>query len=398
MKGVKRITDLDLEGHRLLLRLDLNVPLRDGQITSEARIRAALPTIRHALEAGAGLVLCSHLGRPKGKPVPEMGLEPVGARLSEILNTDVLLADDCIGDGVKALVTNLRPGGIVLLENLRFRAGEKKNDPDFARALAAPFDLKADAYVNDAFGSCHRAHASIVGVVELFENRAAGFLLEKELEAIGKLIDSPQEPFVAVVGGAKVADKLGILEALLGRVQTLCIGGAMAYTFLNASNHSIGSSRLEEGHLQAAKNLLTMAERRGVEVILPIDHVVAEEFEAHSPPIIVEQASIGAGQIGMDIGPKTRTKIVSAVSGAKTVFWNGPMGVFEWESFAAGTKAVAEAVAGTDGYTVVGGGDSVAAIEAAGVVKQIDHVSTGGGASLELLQKETLPGIEALES
>jgi len=396
MSPVPHIQDLELEGRKVFMRLDLNVPLRDGAITSDARIRAVLPTVRHAIEAGAALVLCSHLGRPKGKRVPEESLEPVAVRLSELLGTDVLFADDCVGDGVKHLTSDLKAGKVLLLENLRYHAGEEKNDPDLVRRLVQPFDLETDVYVNDAFGACHRAHASVVGVPERFTHKAGGFLLHKEIAGIGRLLHEPEKPFVAVVGGAKVADKLGILTSLLGRVDALCIGGAMAYTFLKAKGVAIGSSRSEDQQLATARDFLERAGNRGVRVVLPTDHVVADAFEADAAAQIIQEESIPQGRMGLDIGPKTRAAIREVIGGAKTVFWNGPMGVFEWDAFAAGTKAVAEAVAACDGFTVVGGGDSVAAIEKMGVAQKIGHVSTGGGASLELLQHGTLPGIEAL--
>jgi phosphoglycerate kinase len=390
---MRTIRDLDLDGRAVLMRLDLNVPLADGVITSDARIRAALPSIRHAIDAGARVALASHLGRPKGKRVPEMSLEPVGVRLSEILEREVLFSEDCIGDGVKKLVRELRSGGLLLLENLRYHAAEKKNEPEFAKQLAAPFDV----YVNDAFGSCHRAHASIVGAAELFSERAAGFLLEKEVAALSKILESPERPFVAVVGGAKVADKVGVLKSLLDKVNTICVGGAMAYTFLKAQGAKIGTSRCETDKLQLARDILDGAAARGVELRLPVDHVVAPEFEAEAPAQIAV-GDVPAGQMGLDIGAKTRELFAERVKAAGTVFWNGPMGVFEWERFAAGTMAVAAGVAECAGYTVVGGGDSVAAVEKAGIVDRVGHVSTGGGASLEMIENGTLPGIDVLKS
>lgn len=392
MKNMKSIRDLDLKGRAVFMRLDLNVPLDDGVITSDARVRAALPTIQHARDAGARLALASHLGRPKGKRVPEATLEPVGVRLSELLDTDVMFADDCIGDGVKQMMAQLVPGGVVLLENLRYHAGEEKNDSGFAKQLAAPFDV----YVNDAFGSSHRAHASIVGMVPSFEQKGLGFLLEKEVAALGKLLEATDKPFVAVTGGAKVADKIGVLSALLSRADVICIGGAMAYTFLKARGEKIGASRCEEDKLHVAREILERARHRKVEILLPEDHLTAPEFVETASATLVAATSIPDGAIGLDIGPKTRERYAEHVRGAKTVFWNGPMGIFEWEKFAGGTLAVAEAAAASDGFTVIGGGDTIAAVEQAGVAGEISHMSTGGGASLEYLQQGTLPGLQAL--
>ncbi len=390
---MRSIRDLNLEGRAVFLRLDLNVPIKNGTITSDARIQAAMPTIRHAIDAGARVALASHLGRPKGKRVPEMSLEPVGSRLSEILGKDVVFSEDCIGDGVKRLMQDLRPGGVLLLENLRYHDGEKKNDAQFAKLLAAPFD----AYVNDAFGSCHRADASIVGVLDYIEDSAAGFLLDKEVAAISKLLQQPKRPFVAVVGGAKVADKVGVMSSLLDKVDAILVGGAMAYTFLKAKGVEIGKSRCEGDKVYVAKDILDRAASRKVDILLPTDHVVAADFAEDAPAQIITTVAIPQDQMGLDIGPMTRKVFAERLAGAKTVFWNGPMGVFEWASFAAGTMAIAEAMAGCSGYTVVGGGDSVAALEKAGCEGKISHVSTGGGASLELVEKGTLPGIDVLK-
>lgn len=390
---MKSIRDLQLNSRAVFLRLDLNVPMQNGVITSDARITAALPTVKFALEQGARVAVASHFGRPKGKRDPKESLEPVGARLSELLDQDVVLAEDCVGDSVKGLLQNLRPGQLMLLENLRFHAGEEKNDPDFARSLAAPFDV----YVNDAFGACHRAHASIVGMVKGFKDKAAGFLLEKEAQALGKLVTNAEKPFVAIVGGAKVADKLGVLGALMTKVDCICIGGAMAYTFLKARNVEVGASRFEEERLRQAKELLQRAADRGVEIMLPQDHVGAAKFDVNADPVRVATPGIPKELMGLDIGPETQKLYAQKIAQAKTVFWNGPMGVFEWASFANGTNAVAQAVAASTGFTVVGGGDSVAAIEAAGVANKVSHVSTGGGASLEFIEQGTLPGIDALQ-
>jgi phosphoglycerate kinase len=392
--SLRSIRDLKLEGRALFLRLDLNVPMQEGKITSDARITAALPTIKLAMDAGARVALASHFGRPKAKRDPKYSLEPVGQRLSELLGKDVVFAEDCIGDGVKGLVQNLRPGQVMLLENLRFYPGEEANDADFAHKLAAPFE----AYVNDAFGASHRAHASIVGMVKGFKDRGAGLLLEREVQALGKILSEPKKPFVAVVGGAKVADKLGVLGALVGKVETLCVGGAMAYTFLKAQGVDIGASRCEEDKLRDTKELIERMRLRGVGLLLPVDHVGARKFEEGAEPVHVATAAIPPDVMGLDIGPKTRELFARKIGQAQTVFWNGPMGVFEWKSFAEGTMVVAQAVASVKGFTVVGGGDSVAAVETAGVVDKIGHVSTGGGASLELLELGTLPGIDVLRA
>ncbi len=389
---MRSIRDLELSGRAVFLRLDLNVPMQDGRITSDARITAALPTVRHCIENGARLALASHFGRPKGKRDPKDSLEAVGARLSELLKKDVIFAEDCVGDGVKGLVRDLRPGQVMLLENLRYHAGEEKNDPDFARSLAAPFEV----YVNDAFGASHREHASIVGMVKYMRDKGAGFLLEREVASLKKIVDKPDKPFVAVVGGAKVSDKLGVLASLVGKVDAICIGGAMAYTFLAAQNVEVGTSRVEQEKLRESKELLQRARDRGLEILLPVDHVCAKSFDEKAEPVRVATPAIPPALMGLDIGPETQKRYAAAIARAKTVFWNGPMGVFEWEAFARGTKAVAQAVAENKGFTVVGGGDSVAAIEAAGVADKVSHVSTGGGASLELIELGSLPGVDVL--
>ena len=393
MKTLPSIRDLKLEGRAVFMRVDFNVPMEGKEITSDARIRAALPTIEHALKSGARLALASHLGRPKGKKNPEFSMEPVADRLSQLLGgKDVVMADDCIGDGVGGLVHNLRPGQVLMLENLRFHKEEEDNDAEFSKKLAAPFEV----YINDAFGASHRAHASIVGMTKYVKELAAGFLLEAEVKAIGKILEGAEKPFVAVVGGAKVADKLGVLNALIQRVNTLCIGGAMAYTFLKARGVEVGASKWEGDKLQTATEIMKRAKARDVELLLPTDHVVADVFDENATATIVTDEDVPEGKMGLDIGPETRKKYADVVANAKTVFWNGPMGVFEWDKFAKGTNAVAESVAACKGYTVVGGGDSVAAIEKAGVEKHVKHISTGGGASLELLELGTLPGIDAL--
>ncbi len=392
MMDVKSIRDISLEERAVLMRLDLNCPLSDGEVTNDARIRAALPTIKYALEQGARLAIASHLGRPKGQVNAALSMESIGARLSELLEMDIVLADNCVGDGVKGVLQNLRSGQIVMLENLRFHEGETKNDPEFARRLAAPFEV----FVNDAFGACHRAHASVVGVLPFVQDVGAGLLLEKEVDGLSRILHEVERPFVAVIGGAKVSDKVGILEALLNKVQTICIGGAMAYTFLQAQGVKVGTSRVEADKLHVARKILKGAEARNVTILLPSDHVVANEFQRDAQAQIVTSVDIPDESMGLDIGPVTRRAYAAAIEGAGSLLWNGPMGVFEWDAFAAGTNAVAAAVADCDGYTVVGGGDSVSAIEKAGVAERINHVSTGGGASLEFLERGNLPGLEVL--
>jgi phosphoglycerate kinase len=313
---MRSFKDLKLDGKSVFMRLDLNVPMKDGKVTSDARINAALPTIKHALEKGARLALASHFGRPKGKRDPKDSLEPVGARLSELLGQEVIFADDCVGDGVKGLVRDLRPGQVMLLENLRYHPGEEKNDPELAKALAAPFEV----YVNDAFGSCHRAHASIAGMVKYFREYGAGFLLEKEVLALSRLVHDPKKPFVAILGGAKVTDKIGVLGSLVGKASTLLIGGAMAYTFLKAKGVDVGASKFEENQVRHAKELLERAQTRGVDILLPVDHVCAEKFDETAAPIEVGTPDIPAGKLGLDIGPKTRALYADRIQKAATVF------------------------------------------------------------------------------
>jgi phosphoglycerate kinase len=391
MQALPTLDGLDLSGRTVFLRLDLNVPMHEGRIMSEARIHAALPTIRACLAQGARLAVASHLGRPQGADAA-LSLEPVAAKLSELLELDVIFAQDCVGDGVRGLMHNARPSALVVLENLRFHAGEEANDAAFARELAQPFEV----YINDAFGASHRAHASIVGMVRYCREVAAGPLLQREVQALERLMTPGPKPFVAAIGGAKVADKVGVLEALIGRADTLLIGGAMAYTFLRAQNHNVGMSRLEETRLRTASELLSRARDRGTRVLLPIDHIGAKSFSAAAEPVLIASPDVPDTLMGLDIGPKTQAQFAEALSDAQVAFWNGPMGVAEWPAFAKGSHAVAQAMAACPGHTVVGGGDSVAALEATGLASRIDHVSTGGGASLELLKFGSLPGIEAL--
>ncbi len=393
---VKRIDELELRGRVTFIRVDFNVPLQDGKVSDDTRIRAALPTIQHAIKEGARVVLASHLGRPKGKRLPEFSLAPVAQRLTEILNEggepmEVVFTDDCVGDGVRKNIREQREGQVILLENLRFHPGEKNNDEAFARALAEGVEV----YVNDAFGAAHRAHASTNGMVRFVKQSAAGFLLRKELEHLGKILEAPERPFVAIVGGAKVSDKVGVLQSLVERCDALLIGGAMAYTLIKAQGGSTGKSRVEHEALGLAEQILKSAKARKVRVLLPDDHVVAKEFsegaEAEEVKVIQE------GYMGLDIGPNTRARYKRELLEAKTIFWNGPMGVFEWAKFAAGTEGVAEAVAASSGVSIVGGGDSVAALKKTGLQSKITHVSTGGGASLEFLEGKALPGVTALE-
>jgi phosphoglycerate kinase len=389
--GVPRLADLDVRGRRVLVRADLNVPLRDGAVADELRITASLPTLRALLDAGAALIIASHLGRPSGAGDAETSLRPISVRLSELLGCPVQLASDVAGPDAAARAAALAPGEVLLLENLRWEPGETKGDPELAGRLAA----LADLYVNDAFGAAHRAHASISGVPELLPS-AAGLLLERELEVLGALRDEPARPYVAVLGGAKVSDKLTVVEQLLERVDVLAVGGAMASTFLVAEGIDVGTSRYEADQTERIGELVAAARTRGVEVLLPLDVVVAAEFVADSPAEIFAVEDFPADRMSLDIGPRSTARIVEAVRSAGAVFWNGPMGVSEWPAFAAGTRGVAEAMAASKAFTVVGGGDSAAAVRTLELDGSMDHVSTGGGASLELLEGRELPGVEAL--
>ncbi|MGE5484339.1 MAG: phosphoglycerate kinase [Ignavibacteriales bacterium] len=388
----KTVRDVDVRGKRVLARVDFNVPVdASGKITDDTRIQAALPTIRHLSENGAVVVLASHFGRPKGKPDKAYSLDNIALRLSELLGRPVRKLDDCIGDEVKRAISGMKPGEVALLENVRFHAGEEKNDESFAGALAEGMDL----FVNDAFGAAHRSHASTAGVAR-FIPAVAGFLMEREVDALSKILESPPAPFVAVLGGAKVSDKIGVLHNLVARADALILGGGMANTFLRARGYSMGKSLVEDDKLDVASAILSKASAEGTQVLLPIDLLAAEKMEPGAGTRVVDAASVPEGWMALDIGPESARAFAASISGARTVFWNGPMGVFEMDDFSRGTVAVAKAIAGSGALSVVGGGDSVAALEKAGVAARISHVSTGGGASLEFLEGRELPGVACL--
>lgn len=389
----KTVEDIEVKGKRVLVRCDFNVPMKDGVITDENRLVGALPTIKYLSEHGAKVILCSHLGKAKG-PDPALSLAPVAKRLSELLGKEVVFAadDTVVGENAKKAVAAMKEGEIVLLQNTRYRKEEGKNEESFSKDLAS----LADVYVNDAFGTAHRAHCSTVGVTQFVDTAVCGFLIQKELKFLGNAVDNPVRPFVAILGGAKVSDKINVINNLLEKVDTLIIGGGMAYTFLKAQGYTIGSSLLEADKVDYAEDMIKKAEEKGVKLLLPLDNVVGETFSADTKPVVTEDQNIADGYMGLDIGPKTAKLYADAIKDAKTVVWNGPMGVFEFANFAKGTVAVAQAMAEADATTVIGGGDSAAAVNQLGFGDKMTHISTGGGASLEFLEGKELPGIAAL--
>ena len=392
----KTIEDINVQGKKVLVRCDFNVPLKDGVITDENRLNGALPTINYLLNKGAKVILCSHLGKPKGEAKPELSLAPVAKRLSEMLNKEVVFAadDNVVGENAKNAVEKMQNGDIVLLQNTRYRKEETKNEDNFSRELAS----LAEVFVNDAFGTAHRAHCSTVGVSEHTKENVCGYLIQKELKFLGEAVEKPVKPFVAILGGAKVSDKIAVIENLLDKVDTLIIGGGMAYTFLKAQGYEIGTSLLEEDKVNYAKEMMDKAKSKGVNLLLPVDNIVADKFSQDATPVTTDDANIQSGYMGLDIGPKTTETYVDAIKDAKTVIWNGPMGVFEFSNFANGTLEVAKTMASADATTIVGGGDSAAAVNQLGFGDKMTHVSTGGGASLEFLEGKELPGIATLDN
>ena len=397
MLNKKTIEDINVAGKKVLVRCDFNVPLQDGVITDENRLVGALPTIKYLIAQGAKVILCSHLGKPKGEPKPELSLAPVAKRLSEMLGQEVVFAADTnvVGENAKAAVSNMKDGDVVLLENTRYRKEETKNEENFSKELAS----LADIFVNDAFGTAHRAHCSTVGAGQFLEERACGYLIQKELKFLGESVANPVRPFTAILGGAKVSDKINVINQLLDKVDNLIIGGGMAYTFLKSQGYEIGDSLLEADKVDYAKEMIEKAEAKGVKLYLPVDFKTADRFAADAEVAITEDQNIADGYQGLDIGPKTVEKFVDVVNNSKTIVWNGPMGVFEFEAFAGGTLAIAKAMAALeDATTVIGGGDSAAAVNQLGFGDKMTHVSTGGGASLEFLEGKELPGIAALDN
>ncbi|MGG0655556.1 phosphoglycerate kinase [Rummeliibacillus pycnus] len=387
----KTMNDIEVKGKRVFVRVDFNVPMEEGKITDDTRIRAALPTISYLVEKGAKVILASHLGRPKGEVKEELRLTAVGERLSELMGKPVTKLDESIGESVEQAVGNMNDGEIVLLENVRFHKGEEKNDP----ALAESFAKLADLYVNDAFGAAHRAHATTAGIAEYLP-AVSGLLMEKEIDVLGKALSNPERPFTAIIGGAKVKDKIGVIENLLDKVDHLIIGGGLSYTFSKAQGYDIGKSLLEEDKIELAKSFIEKAAEKGVKLHMPVDAVVANEFSKDAETKVVDIDQIPSDWMGLDIGPKTAAEYADVINNSKLIIWNGPMGVFEIDAFANGTKAVANAMAATNGYTIIGGGDSAAAVEKFQVADKMDHISTGGGASLEFMEGKQLPGVVAL--
>ncbi|MCM3317207.1 phosphoglycerate kinase [Rummeliibacillus stabekisii] len=391
MNQKKTMNDVEVQGKRVFVRVDFNVPMEDGKITDETRIKAALPTIQALVEKGAKVILASHLGRPKGEVKDEFRLTAVGERLSELLGKNVQKLDESIGETVEKAVEAMQDGDVILLENVRFHKGEEKNDP----ALAESFAKLADVYVNDAFGAAHRAHASTEGIAKYLP-AVSGLLMEKELDVLGKALSNPERPFTAIIGGAKVKDKIGVIENLLEKVDHLIIGGGLSYTFIKAQGYEIGTSLLEEDKIELAKSFIEKAAEKGVKLHMPVDAVVANEFSKDAETKVVDIDQIPSDWMGLDIGPKTVAEYADVIKNSKLIMWNGPMGVFEMDKFANGTKGVAKAMAETNGYTIIGGGDSAAAVEKFHVADQMDHISTGGGASLEFMEGKELPGVVAL--
>ncbi|MGM9928698.1 MAG: phosphoglycerate kinase [Lysinibacillus sp.] len=387
----KSIKDIDVKGKRVFCRVDFNVPMQDGVITDDTRVRAALPTIQYLMDQGAKVILASHMGRPKGEVKEELRLTPVAKKLSELLGKEVAKADEAYGDAVKAQIEKMNDGDVLLLENVRFYAGEEKNDPELAKEFAS----LADIFVNDAFGAAHRAHASTEGIAKHIP-AVSGFLMQKELDVLGKAMSNPDRPFTAIIGGAKVKDKIGVIENLLDKVDNLIIGGGLAYTFIKAQGYEIGTSLLEEDKIELAKSFMDKAKEKGVKFYMPIDAVIAPEFGENVETKIVDIDAIPSDWMSLDIGPKTTALYADVIKNSKLVIWNGPMGVFEFDKFANGTKGVAQALADSDAYSVVGGGDSAAAAEKFHLADKMSHISTGGGASLEFIEGKELPGVVAL--
>ena len=389
----KTVEDIDVNGKKVLVRCDFNVPLKDGVITSDKRIVASLPTIQYLIKNNAKVILCSHLGRPKGEFNPEFSLAPVAVRLSELLGQEVKMAKDVVGEDAQKLASELKDGDVMMIENVRFHKEETKNDPEFSKKLA---DL-AEIYVNDAFGSAHRAHSSTTGVADYLP-AVCGYLIQKEISFIGGALANPKRPLVAILGGAKVSDKIGVITNLLDKCDTIIVGGGMAYTFMKSLGYSIGTSLLEEDRIEDAKNMMETAKAKGVKFLIPVDNKVGKEYDPNTEAQIINSDTIPDGWMGLDIGPKTQEMFADAIKDAGTVIWNGPMGVSEWENFAAGTIAVAKAVADSGAVSIIGGGDSAAAVQKLGFADKMSHISTGGGASLEFLEGKELPGIVALNN
>ena len=393
MLNKKSVDDINVKGLKVLVRCDFNVPLKDGKITDENRLVAALPTLKKLIADGGRLILCSHLGKPKGEPKPELSLAPVAVRLSELLGQEVKFAADpeVVGPNAKAAVEAMKDGDVILLENTRYRKEETKNGEEFSKELAS----LCDVFVNDAFGTAHRAHCSNVGVAQFVDTAVVGYLMQKEIDFLGNAVNNPERPFIAILGGAKVSSKISVIENLLDKVDTLIIGGGMSYTFSKAQGGTVGTSLLEEDYCEYALNMIKKAEQKGVKLLLPVDTVIADAFDNDANRKVVDSNNIPDGWMGLDIGPKTAEMYAEAVKEAKTVVWNGPMGAFEMSNFAAGTEAVAKALADTDAVTIIGGGDSAAAVNQLGYGDKMTHISTGGGASLEFLEGKELPGVAA---